>query len=57
MQAALYASPAGSLHSFIVPAGDLPVSMDDIVGAAKMMLPPEQAEQSIYFMMLLARAD
>lgn len=34
-----------------------PVSMDDVVGAAKIMLPPEQAEQSIYFMLMLARAD
>lgn len=36
---------------------DMPVSLDDIVGAARLMLTPEQAEQSIYFMLMLARAD
>ena len=34
-----------------------PISMEDVVGAARIMLPPEQAEQSVYFMMMLARVD
>lgn len=36
---------------------DSPVCIDDIVGAAKQMLPPQQQDQLIYFMLMIARAD
>ena len=48
---------AGIIRQTHAAHADMPVSLDDIVGAARLTLPPEQAEQSIYFMLMLARAD